>query len=216
VTKLEEILRSGTLLLDAAMGSALLARGLKGSAPAWNLTHPDEVLAVHRSHVAAGAELVLTNTFVGASAEETAAALDVARRSGARFVAGSLWAGLPDLTQQIARLAGADAIWLETATRPEQALAAVRTAVAATALPVVITCAMPVAPLSQLRDAGACAAGYNCRPWPADARGADVLKPDSAGLAPDEWVRRLAPSRLRGGCCGTDSGHLQRLRAMPR
>jgi len=68
-------LRSRTLLLDAAMGTALIDRGLRGRAPEWNLTRPTDVLAVHRSHVEAGAQLVLTNTFVGASAEEAAAAL---------------------------------------------------------------------------------------------------------------------------------------------
>src|SRR5207248_1431464 len=74
VTPFAEALRSRTLLLDAAMGTALIDRGLRGRAPEWNLTRPTDVLAVHRSHIEAGAQLVLTNTFVGASAEEAAAA----------------------------------------------------------------------------------------------------------------------------------------------
>ncbi len=193
------------------MGTALLAQGLRGRAPAWNLAHPIVILGIHKTHLAAGAELVLTNTFVGASNEEAAAALRLARESGARWVAASLWAGLADLDRQIAQLGSADAIWLETATSAEQALAALRTAVKSTSLPVVVTCAMRAAPLQQLRDAGAAAAGYNCSPWPDDPAGADVLKPDAGGLAPREWAARVGQARLRGGCCGTDARYLAAL-----
>jgi S-methylmethionine-dependent homocysteine/selenocysteine methylase len=72
------------------------------------------------------------------------------------------------------------------------------------------------APLQQFRDAGAAAAGYNCSPWPDDPAGADVLKPDAAGLAPQEWAARLRPARLRGGCCGTDARYIEALRATER
>ncbi|HUJ28669.1 MAG TPA: homocysteine S-methyltransferase family protein [Myxococcales bacterium] len=206
------------MLLDAAMGTALLQRGLKGRAPEWNLSHPDEVLAVHRAHVAAGAELVLTNTFVGATADEAAAAVKLARSSGAVKVGGSLWAGLRDLDQQIPRLAGADYLWLESAISLEQALDAVHVALRATKLPVVITCAMRSAPLQQLREAGAALAGYNCTPWPQGAEAADVIKPDAAGLDPQAWAERVAAfsAPMRGGCCGTDARYLAALRATAR
>lgn len=198
------------------MGTALLAQGLTGRAPEWNLSHPESVRAVHLAHVAAGAELVLTNTFVGATAAEAAAALRLARSSGARWVGASLWAGLPDLSPQIAQLAGADCIWLESATSVEQALAAVKAARAASELPLVITCAMRAAPLQRLREAGAAAAGYNCSPWPDDPSGADVLKPDAAGLDAPAWAAQVPPARLRGGCCGTDARYLAALRATAR
>ena len=214
--ELREILERGTLLLDAAMGTALLARGLSGPAPAWNLSRPEAVLEVHRSHVEAGAELILTNTFAGASAEEARAALELARAAGPRFVGASLWAGLADLERQIEQLAGADCVWLESAVDGAQALAAVRRSLRATPLPLVITCAMRSAPLQALREAGAAAAGYNCSPWPADAAGADVVKPDSAGLDPAGWARSVPPARLRGGCCGTDARSLYALRATAR
>ena len=42
------------MLLDAAMGTALLGRGLAGRAPEWNLKRADIVSAIHKSHVAAG------------------------------------------------------------------------------------------------------------------------------------------------------------------
>jgi 5-methyltetrahydrofolate--homocysteine methyltransferase len=213
---IREVLRHGELTLDAAMGTALLSRGLRGHAPAWNLERPEEVLAVHRAHVAAGAQLVLTNTFVGASAAEAAAGLRLARESGARFVGASLYAGLADLAEQIGRLSGADCVWLETATSRDSALAAARTAVAASALPIVITCAMRAAPLDELRALGAVAAGYNCSPWPADATGADVVKPDAAGLNAAEWARAVPRARLRGGCCGTTAEHLAAMRGLQR
>ena len=63
---MREVLESGSLLLDAAMGTALQSLGLRGPAPAWNVSHPERVRAVHLAHVAAGAECVLTNTFAGA------------------------------------------------------------------------------------------------------------------------------------------------------
>lgn len=213
---MREVLRGGSLLLDAAMGTALMAQGLTGRAPAWNLSHPDRVRAVHAAHVAAGADLVLTNTFVGASAEEARAAVRLARAGGARYVGGSLWAGLRDLPAQVAQLADVDSIWLEAATSTEQALAAVRAAVGATPLPVVISCAMTAAPLQQLREAGAVAAGYACSPWPASAGDADVVKLAADGLDPGEWARRLPAARLRGGCCGTDERYLAALRATSR
>lgn len=210
-------LETETLLLDAAMGTALMAQGLTGRAPEWNVSHPDRVRGVHLAHLAAGADLILTNTFVGATAEEAAAAVRIARETGARYVAGSLWAGLSDLQKQIDQLQQTDAIWLESATSAEQALHAIQVAVKTTKLPIAITCALPGAPLAALRDAGASAAGYNCTPWPIDASGADILKPDSAGIAdPAAWAAKVGPARLRGGCCGTDARYLGALRATAR
>jgi methionine synthase I (cobalamin-dependent) len=207
---LRERLRTGTLRLDGAMGTALVARGLRGRAPSWNLSHPSEVLAVHREHVAAGAELVLTNTLVGANADEAAAALRIARASAAQFVAASLYAGLADLERQIEQLDGVECLWLETATSAEMAVDAVRRA-SGFGLPVVITCAMRVAPLEHLRALGAVAAGYNCFPWPDDASGADVLKLDAAGLRAEAWGRAVPKARLLGGCCETTGAHLAAL-----
>jgi 5-methyltetrahydrofolate--homocysteine methyltransferase len=56
-------------LLDGAMGTALQARGLSpASLPeTWLLARPDEVLAVHRAHLEAGASVLLTCTFNAAS-----------------------------------------------------------------------------------------------------------------------------------------------------
>lgn len=56
------------LLADGAMGTQLMAAGLEpgASGDAWNLTHPDRVLAIQRAYVDAGSDCLLTNTF-GAS-----------------------------------------------------------------------------------------------------------------------------------------------------
>ena len=50
---------------DGGMGSLLQANGLKrGEAPdRWNLTHPEQVLAVHNAYAAAGSDYITTNTF---------------------------------------------------------------------------------------------------------------------------------------------------------
>ena len=59
-------LARGPLILDAAMGTRLVARGLDlaHDDPAiWNLSHPEAVAEIHARDVAAGSDAVLTNTF---------------------------------------------------------------------------------------------------------------------------------------------------------
>ncbi len=54
------------LLLDGGFGTSLMERGLDiASEPTalWNLTHPEDVLAVHQSFASAGAGALQTNTF---------------------------------------------------------------------------------------------------------------------------------------------------------
>ncbi len=56
---------SFTLSLDGAMGTELQSRGLMpGEAPEdWNVERPEDVAAVHRAYVKAGADIIVTNTF---------------------------------------------------------------------------------------------------------------------------------------------------------
>ena len=51
--------------LDGAMGTMLQAAGLKmGVAPeSMNLTSPGVVIGIHRQYIAAGSEIIYTNTF---------------------------------------------------------------------------------------------------------------------------------------------------------
>ncbi len=58
-------IKKGNFYLDGAMGTVLQSRGLKaGEKPElWNLTRPEEIIAVHRAYFDAGSNLVCTNTF---------------------------------------------------------------------------------------------------------------------------------------------------------
>ena len=62
-----DALRSGrVLLMDGAMGTELQRAGLRPGecGEAWNLTQPERVRAIHQAYVDAGAEVLLTNTFL--------------------------------------------------------------------------------------------------------------------------------------------------------
>ncbi len=60
-----EFLKNNIVYLDGGMGTLLQARGLvAGELPErWNLSHPDEIMAVHRAYFEAGSHVVNTNTF---------------------------------------------------------------------------------------------------------------------------------------------------------
>jgi 5-methyltetrahydrofolate--homocysteine methyltransferase len=62
-----EALKTRVLLGDGAMGTQLMLAGLEQGAcgEAWNLTHPDRVLAIQRRYAEAGSDCILTNTFGG-------------------------------------------------------------------------------------------------------------------------------------------------------
>lgn len=64
---LHEAVRERPLLGDGAMGTQLMLAGLEqgNCGEAWNLTHPDRVLAIQRRYAQAGSECILTNTFGG-------------------------------------------------------------------------------------------------------------------------------------------------------
>ncbi len=64
---LYELLQEKIVVFDGAMGTQLQKRGLPPGHPPeeWNLSHPEEVLAVHKSYVQSGSDMVQTNTFGG-------------------------------------------------------------------------------------------------------------------------------------------------------
>jgi len=64
---LQEIARERRLVGDGAMGTQLMLAGLEqGSCgEAWNLTHPERVLAIQKRYADAGADCIITNTFGG-------------------------------------------------------------------------------------------------------------------------------------------------------
>ena len=66
-TFLVRLNQAGILVADGATGTMLQAAGLpSGAAPErWNLENPQAVRDLHRAYIAAGADIVLTNTFGG-------------------------------------------------------------------------------------------------------------------------------------------------------
>jgi 5-methyltetrahydrofolate--homocysteine methyltransferase len=69
-TSIAQALRSGRILVsDGAWGTFLYRKGLgKGECPElWCVSHPDEVRDIARSYLAAGADMVETNSFGGTS-----------------------------------------------------------------------------------------------------------------------------------------------------
>lgn len=65
----ELLAEKGYLVLDGAMGTQLFDAGMvAGDAPeSWNFSNPDGITAIHRSYVAAGSDIILTNSFGGTS-----------------------------------------------------------------------------------------------------------------------------------------------------
>lgn len=64
---LQDAILERPLLCDGAMGTQLMLAGLEqgNCGEAWNLTHPDRVLAIQRRYAEAGSECIITNTFGG-------------------------------------------------------------------------------------------------------------------------------------------------------
>ena len=130
---LRAALASGRLLLmDGACATELQHAGLPDDTPpeAWNLTHPDAVQSMHAAYVAAGADILTTNTFqshsprlAGLRAEPIrAAAVRLARAAGPRFVLASLGPGTTTLPQDC------DGLLFETWTDPQPLAELVRRA----------------------------------------------------------------------------------------
>ena len=90
------------LVVDGAMGTQLQERGLAdaGQIPEMlNFSHPDDIAAIHKAYVDAGAEVITTNTFGAnrlklegvASVEDVyRAAAECARAAGAPYIAGDV------------------------------------------------------------------------------------------------------------------------------
>ncbi len=161
------IAEKGVLLADGAIGTNLFAMGLmSGHAPElWNEEAPEKVHRLHQDFVAAGADIILTNSFGGTryrlqlhdaqdrvfelnrkAAEIACAVADSARRrvivGGSVGPTGELLAPLGTLTfddavaafrEQIDGLkaGGADIIWIETMSSPEEIRAAAKAAIEA-------------------------------------------------------------------------------------
>ncbi|MGQ9820721.1 MAG: homocysteine S-methyltransferase family protein [Thermogutta sp.] len=160
---LKKLLENPPVITDGAWGTQLQERGLPiGACPdEWNLSHPEAVESVARDYVAAGSQVILTNTF-GANrvalekygladrvASINRAGVEISRRAangrakvfasigptGVLLMMGEKTAA--DLEQafseqaQALAQAGADAAVIETMSDPNEAVLAVRAAKAA-------------------------------------------------------------------------------------
>ncbi len=92
-----DYLKSNTVFLDGGMGTLLQERGLQpGEYPErWNVSHPDDILAIQKAYYDAGSNIVSTNTF-GANSlkfeeaeleELVTAAVKIARQAAAESTA---------------------------------------------------------------------------------------------------------------------------------
>ena len=183
-------LRRGPLLLDAAHGTRLVARGLNladDDPCLWNLDRPEEVADLHYFDVAAGSDAVLTNTFganrawlarFGRSGEVAAislAAVGLARQAAgpSRFVLGGLGptastdpSAFRELAEALAA-AGVDALMLETHGAEAALLGLQQLSEMRVDLPILVglflTDAPPADLAARLLDLGATALGGNCQ-----------------------------------------------------
>lgn len=166
----DKIKKGAVLVSDGAWGTFLQQKGLKpGECPEeWNITHPDEVLDIARSYIAAGADMIETNSFGGTRFklekfgladqvfELNKAASAISRKAaGEKFVLGSVGPTgkilmMGDVTEeemydafkeQVSGLeaGGADAIMIETMSDLDEARLAVRAARENTGLEVFCT-----------------------------------------------------------------------------
>ncbi len=95
---LQELKKTKVLVSDGAWGTMLQQRGLQiGECPeSWNKTHREDVLAIAKSYIDAGADIILTNSFGGSPTklghfglEDQCAQLNEAAASISREAAGS-------------------------------------------------------------------------------------------------------------------------------
>jgi methionine synthase I (cobalamin-dependent) len=185
-----EAIGRDALILDAAMGTRLIERGLRldREDPAhWNLSRPEIVGEVHRLDAAAGADVLLTNTFGANRAwlsryHPVASITRVNRRAVAlarseagplRRVLGSIGPTADDapdaLREQVDRLleSGVDGLLFETH-RLDQAVRALGVVRERARLPLLVSLIDWPSPIDhsvqRLADLGADAIGTNCQP----------------------------------------------------
>jgi 5-methyltetrahydrofolate--homocysteine methyltransferase len=180
-SSLADLLATGRVLLaDGATGTNYFAMGLSSGEPPefWNVDHPDRVLSLHRDFIAAGADIVLTNSFGGTAqrlklhnaqdrvfelaklaAELARVAADEVDRpvvvAGSVGPTGELFEPMGALTHDVAvasfceqirglQAGGADVVWIETMSSPEEVRAAA-TAAIQNDMPYVATCSFDTA-----------------------------------------------------------------------
>lgn len=183
----------GPVILDGAMGTALHARGLPRDvlAEKWVLDHPAEIIAVHQAHVDAGAQALLTCTFMthpgnlrssslhSFPGEIRRVAVECARAANPKYVLGVIGPLPPSTDPALVSAsaeaaawdfmrAGVDGLVLETIVQLPEGIARVAGA-ASMGIPVVASVVPGTAAgddgkeaARALRKAGAHVVGVNC------------------------------------------------------
>ena len=172
MNSLISVIKEGKVLVsDGAWGTMLHKRGLKpGECPEmWNVTHRDDVFAVAKSYIDAGADIILTNSFGGSPIKlehyglkdrayelnKEAAAISREAAGQNHFVIGSIGptgemimmgniseSKMYDgfsLQAEALKAGGVDAICVETMSAIDEASIAVKAAKDATGLEIVCT-----------------------------------------------------------------------------
>ncbi len=63
ISRMRQLMSQRILILDGAMGTMIQQYGLRGNNDVFNLTRPDVIADIHRKYLAAGADIITTNTF---------------------------------------------------------------------------------------------------------------------------------------------------------
>ncbi len=173
------------LVADGGMASELQKRGLllHTAADQCSLSHPDDVVKVHQAYVSAGCDIILTNSLTANATTYEAdhahainrAAVALARRCGARWVAGSIGPNADDTQAFSLAEAGVDVFWLETQLSLAQVLDSIAACRRASSIiPIIVTFSFhqPTAIINSgesvrevakiLTDFHICAIGANC------------------------------------------------------
>ncbi len=180
---LDALRRGRPLVSDGAWGTFLYQRGLQpGECPElWNVTRRADVAAIAGSYVAAGADLILTNSFGGsphklagygladraAELNEAAGAISRAAAGADRLVLGSMGpTGVMLMMGEVSeeelaagfatqaaalQKGGVDGLCLETFSALDEAAVAIRAAKQATGLPIACTFTFERTPAGDFR-----------------------------------------------------------------
>jgi 5-methyltetrahydrofolate--homocysteine methyltransferase len=180
---IEELKKERVLVSDGAWGTFLFQRGLQqGECPElWNVTHRNDVFAIAKSYIDAGADMILTNSFGGSPVRlkhyelnerafelnEAAAAISREAAGENHFVLGSIGPSgammmMGETTEeelfegfslqaQALKKGGVDAICVETMTDIQEAAIAVRAAKESTGLEVACTFTFDKTPTGEFR-----------------------------------------------------------------
>ncbi|MCR6544893.1 homocysteine S-methyltransferase family protein [Dehalobacterium formicoaceticum] len=209
------------VIFDGGMGTQLARYGLELSGGVNNLIHPETVLKVHQDYVSSGADVITANTFTMNPiylkthnvqvdmAEVNQAGVQLAKRSGARFIlgdmgpTGQLMVPFGPYTEEeiitgyqaqgrVLAEAGVDGFIIETMMDLKEALCALKACKEVSRLPVVVSFT-----LSSKDSGGRTMMGQTLAECAAavEQAGGDVIGTNCGDLDPEEIADIIAELR---------------------